>query len=123
MPHPEEQIYTLDWLCPVQYVARSMMRSPLLFLRNVSNEVVTAAVMAGDTEPIEILLHLPLLAEDKVRFVKATWSTSAHHPQTCADGFWRNEHLLWLLDDTGKLAKLNHRVVHRAERTICLRSF
>lgn len=24
------------------------------------------AVMAGDTEPIEILLHLPLLAEDKV---------------------------------------------------------
>jgi hypothetical protein len=25
-----------------------------------------AAVMAGDTEPIEILLHLPLLAEDKV---------------------------------------------------------
>lgn len=26
-------------------------------------------VMAADTEPIEILLHLPLLAEDKVR----TW--------------------------------------------------
>lgn len=25
--------------------------------------------MAGDTEPIEILLHLPLLAEDKVRLV------------------------------------------------------
>jgi hypothetical protein len=24
-------------------------------------------VMAADTEPIEILLHLPLLAEDKVR--------------------------------------------------------
>ena len=25
-------------------------------------------VMAADTEPIEILLHLPLLAEDKVCF-------------------------------------------------------
>jgi len=25
-------------------------------------------VMAADTEPLEILLHLPLLAEDKVNF-------------------------------------------------------
>lgn len=42
-------------------------------MRNVPNEVVmAAAVMAGDTEPIEILLHLPLLAEDKVRFAMAT---------------------------------------------------
>lgn len=29
--------------------------------------VEVCTVMAGDTEPIEILLHLPLLAEDKVR--------------------------------------------------------
>lgn len=26
-------------------------------------------VMAADTEPLEILLHLPLLAEDKVYFI------------------------------------------------------
>ena len=25
--------------------------------------------MAADTEPLEILLHLPLLAEDKVKFL------------------------------------------------------
>ena len=29
-------------------------------------------VLAADTEPIEILLHLPLLAEDKVYIHKAT---------------------------------------------------
>lgn len=29
--------------------------------------------MAADAEPLEILLHLPLLCEDKVRAVWAVW--------------------------------------------------
>ena len=34
-------------------------------------------VMAADTEPIEILLHLPLLAEDKVSADVARWPPSS----------------------------------------------
>lgn len=35
--------------------------------------------MAADTEPLEILLHLPLLAEDKVRFSSLILLMSVHY--------------------------------------------
>ena len=44
--------------------SRPRSRAATKTLNRGISEVV---VMAADTEPIEILLHLPLLAEDKVR--------------------------------------------------------
>lgn len=35
--------------------------------------------MAADTEPLEILLHLPLLAEDKVKFSSLILLMSVHY--------------------------------------------
>lgn len=35
--------------------------------KTLNRGISEVVVMAADTEPIEILLHLPLLAEDKVR--------------------------------------------------------
>ncbi|PNY17417.1 NHP2-like protein 1-like [Trifolium pratense] len=35
-------------------------------------------VMAADTEPLEILLHLPLLAEDKIRNLVFVWMLYIH---------------------------------------------
>lgn len=35
-----------------------------------SRGVAEFIVMTADTEPIEILLHLPLLCEDKVRLLR-----------------------------------------------------
>jgi U4/U6 small nuclear ribonucleoprotein SNU13 len=36
--------------------------------KTLNRGISEVVIMAADTEPIEILLHLPLLAEDKVRF-------------------------------------------------------
>jgi hypothetical protein len=44
------------------------MRSPPPFAaatKTLNRGIAEFVVMAADTEPIEILLHLPLLAEDK----------------------------------------------------------
>jgi hypothetical protein len=38
--------------------------------KTLNRGISEVVVMAADTEPIEILLHLPLLAEDKVRTCK-----------------------------------------------------
>ena len=35
--------------------------------KTLNRGICEFVVMAADTEPVEILLHLPLLAEDKVR--------------------------------------------------------
>lgn len=35
--------------------------------KTLNRGIAEFVVMAADTEPLEILLHLPLLAEDKVR--------------------------------------------------------
>jgi Ribosomal protein L7Ae/L30e/S12e/Gadd45 family len=35
--------------------------------KTLNRGISAIVVMAADTDPIEILLHLPLLAEDKVR--------------------------------------------------------
>ena len=35
--------------------------------KTLNRGISEVVIMAADTEPIEILLHLPLLAEDKVR--------------------------------------------------------
>ena len=40
--------------------------------KTLNRGVSEFVVMAADTEPIEILLHLPLLAEDKVRTCRLT---------------------------------------------------
>ena len=41
--------------------------------KTLNRGISEVVVMAADTEPIEILLHLPLLAEDKVRPGRARW--------------------------------------------------
>lgn len=74
-------------------------------LPGVSNTLLFLcfAVMAGDTEPIEILLHLPLLAEDKVRrqlYCSSHFPTAYQHPcqhllgMMSPDAGWH--HLAWL---------------------------
>lgn len=45
--------------------ARTLPRSAAT--KTLNRGISEVVVMAADTEPIEILLHLPLLAEDKVR--------------------------------------------------------
>lgn len=40
---------------------------PAAATKTLNRGISEVVVMAADTEPIEILLHLPLLAEDKVR--------------------------------------------------------
>jgi ribosomal protein L7Ae-like RNA K-turn-binding protein len=42
-------------------------RPPAAATKTLNRGISEVVVMAADTEPIEILLHLPLLAEDKVR--------------------------------------------------------
>lgn len=37
--------------------------------KTLNRGIAEFIVMAADTEPLEILLHLPLLAEDKVIFI------------------------------------------------------
>ena len=49
-------------------------------------------VMAADTEPIEILLHLPLLAEDKVSFHIFTKRARYHAEVRCASESYRSGH-------------------------------
>ena len=41
----------------------------LLATKTLNRGISEFIVMAADTEPLEILLHLPLLAEDKVKFL------------------------------------------------------
>lgn len=42
---------------------------PCAATKTLNRGISEFVVMAADTEPIEILLHLPLLAEDKVTYV------------------------------------------------------
>ena len=57
----------------VERVPRAPTRSPPPLpcphaaTKTLNRGISEVVVMAADTEPIEILLHLPLLAEDKVR--------------------------------------------------------
>ena len=50
---------------------------PLAATKTLNRGISEVVVMAADTEPIEILLHLPLLAEDKVRPPWAAAATAA----------------------------------------------
>jgi len=49
--------------------------------KTLNRGISEVVIMAADTEPIEILLHLPLLAEDKVRksHGKTTCLCLPHH--------------------------------------------
>lgn len=38
-------------------------------MKTLNRGIAEFVVMAADAEPLEILLHLPLLAEDKVRLL------------------------------------------------------
>jgi hypothetical protein len=49
--------------------------------KTLNRGISAIIVMAADTDPIEILLHLPLLAEDKVRRARTYCMRSA---RTCA---------------------------------------
>ena len=42
----------------------------MLATKTLNRGTAEFIVMTADTEPIEILLHLPLLCEDKVRFTR-----------------------------------------------------
>jgi hypothetical protein len=48
-------------------------RPPAAATKTLNRGISEVVVMAADTEPIEILLHLPLLAEDKVRAEGIGW--------------------------------------------------
>ncbi len=44
--------------------------------KTLNRGICDLIIMAADTEPLEILLHLPLLCEDKVSTVLSCFSTS-----------------------------------------------
>lgn len=53
--------------CPRRCPQAPLPALPPAATKTLNRGISEVVVMAADTEPIEILLHLPLLAEDKVR--------------------------------------------------------
>lgn len=49
--------FYMKFICPIKLATKALNRG-----------IAEIIVMAADTEPLEILLHLPLLCEDKVLF-------------------------------------------------------
>jgi hypothetical protein len=48
----------------------SLAYAPTIATKTLNRGIAEFIVLTADTEPIEILLHLPLLCEDKVCFIK-----------------------------------------------------
>lgn len=53
---------------------------PFAATKTLNRGICEFVVMAADTEPLEILLHLPLLAEDKVRSALPPAPFPVYHP-------------------------------------------
>ncbi|KAH7387016.1 hypothetical protein KP509_16G000400 [Ceratopteris richardii] len=55
------------WMSELQQVAnyKQLPKGANEATKNINRGIAKFIVMAADTEPLEILLHLPLLAEDK----------------------------------------------------------